>query len=580
MRIAVVDREKCHPKKCNDECERYCPRNRVGDETVKINDRAEIDEITCIGCGICVKKCPYKAISVVNLPEELKRGIVHQYGKNSFRLYHFPIPKFKQVVGILGQNGIGKTTAVNILADQIRPNLGNLNGNEEKKVVEFFKGTEGQAYFEKLYAKGISVAVKPQHVDLMPKIFKGKVSAMLEKLADDESINRVSKSLGISNVLSHNMSELSGGELQRVAIAATIIKDADVYFFDEPSSYLDIKQRLNVAKIIRGLVREDRCIFVVEHDLIILDYLTDLVHVTYGLPGVYGIVSKVMSSREGINSFISGYLRDENMRFRQNGINFEKRTHKDKENEVLISVPSFTKSFNGFKLSSSSGEIYTNETLGIVGGNATGKTTFARVLAGELKPDKGKLGMKLKISYKPQYIKTDSDKTAYELLSEFKQFNTQKHRLDIMKPLKIEPLLDKKIENLSGGELQRVAIAECLSRDADLYLLDEPSAHLDVEQRINAAKAISNICKSATAVVIDHDLMLIDYLADRLLVFSGVPGVSAQTFGPVGVRDGMNRMLKELDITFRREPETNRPRANKPDSVKDREQKKSGKFYS
>ncbi len=235
---------------------------------------------------------------------------------------------------------------------------------------------------------------------------------------------------------------------------------------------------------------------------------------------------------------------------------------------------------NGFRLSASGGEIYSNETLCIVGANATGKTTFARVLAGEIEPDDAKLDLKLSISYKPQYISNDSNQTVYELLSKFKHFGTQNHKLNIMNPLRIEPLLDSKINTLSGGELQRVAIAECLSRDADIYLLDEPSAHLDVEQRINAAKAISNVSNSATAIVIDHDLMMVDYLADRLLVFSGVPGVNAKTFGPVSVKNGMNMLLRELDITFRRDHESNRPRANKPDSVKDREQKKAGKFYA
>jgi ATP-binding cassette subfamily E protein 1 len=141
--------------------------------------------------------------------------------------------------------------------------------------------------------------------------------------------------------------------------------------------------------------------------------------------------------------------------------------------------------------------------------------------------------------------------------------------------------MEREIADLSGGELQRVAIAACLSRDADLYVLDEPSAHLDVEQRVSACSAIRRFAenKHATAIVIDHDIYMIDLLSDRLLVFEGEPAVQGEVFGPFGLREGMNRFLKNLDITFRRDEETKRPRINKPGSRLDREQKANGEYY-
>jgi len=569
MRIAVVDKKRCNPKRCNRECRSFCPKVRSGVDTVTVDERSVIDEETCIGCGICVKKCPFGAISVINLAEELKNQCTHSYGKNSFKLFRFPIPKFNKVVGIIGQNGIGKTTSVNILSGNMKPNLGKSEA-DEREIIEFFKGSEAQLYFENLYKGKVKVAVKPQYVDDLPSLYKGSVRELLEKVGGD--VEGVSARLGITDVLGQGLDKLSGGELQRVAIAATMLKDADVYFFDEVSSYMDIWQRLNVARFIRELVEKGKLVFVVEHDLVILDYLTDLVHINYGKPAVYGIVSQPMSSANGINVYISGYLRDENVRFREYPLKFVRVSRDEMERETLTSWTKVSKSLGRFKLEVGAGELKANEIVGVIGANATGKTTFARVLAGELKPDKGGVENPVTVSYKPQYIKT-GDVTVRSLLSGVDK--------SILVSLSIDHLLDRRAPELSGGELQRVAIAACLGREADVYLLDEPSAHLDVEQRIIAAKVIRDHIKlkGSSAVVIDHDLMLVDYLSERLLVFTGMPAKSGHACGPMDVREGMNKLLKELGITFRRDEETGRPRANKKDSVKDREQKESGNYY-
>ena len=560
---------------------------RAGNEDcIKIGEDKKpiISEELCIGCGICPKKCPAGCIYIINLPEELKSQALHRYTENGFKLFRTIVPIFGKTVGVLGANGIGKTTAISILAGLEYPNLGVPGDKPSKeKIIDYFKGTEAQAYFERLFNNDIKLAYKPQYVDAIPKKFKGKVQDLLEEVDEKNQLKEIVEELHISNILDRKVKDISGGELQRVAIAATILKDANVFFFDEPSSYLDIKQRLNMSRIVSNLSSKHTSVNVIEHDLIVLDYITDLTHIMYGQAGVYGVVAHPMSTRNGINSYLSGYIRDENMRFRSYPLKFEIKEAGKSTNKVeLVEWPQIKKKLGDFELDVSPGQLYKNEVVGVLGENGTGKTTFAKILAGELKPDTGSVNKESRISYKPQYIKSDSNKTVEETLMAITDaYISDDFRISIIKPLQLERLLQKKVEDLSGGELQRVAIAVCLAREADIYLLDEPSAYLDVEQRLAIAKALRDIVKKkdASAIVVDHDLLFLDYLSDRLLVFKGEPSRSGQTYGPTDMRDGMNTFLKEVGITMRRDEQTQRPRVNKQHSVKDREQKEKGEYY-
>jgi len=586
LRIAVIDYDKCQPKKCNLLCLNYCPGPRMNEETIIVDEVTKkpiISEVLCTGCGICIHKCPYKAISIVNLPEELSQPI-HQYGPNTFRLYRLPIPKEGKVLGLIGQNGVGKTTAIRILSGELYPNMGDYASKEMKNLTSYFRGTELQGYFEKIEAKNIKSSIKPQYVDKLSQVVKGNTGELLEKVDERGISKELIRELGLNDALDKDISVLSGGELQRVAVIASMSKDADIYFLDEPTSYLDIKQRLNVAKAIRNLA-EQKTVVVIEHDLAILDYLSDNIHILYGQPGVYGIVSTPLGVRVGINMYLDGYIKEDNVRFRDESIKFYQKEEKSlKSKKVLLEYPSFEKNYESFSLKTEGGILHKGEVIGIVGPNATGKSTFIKILAGVLEPDGGnKFETELKVSYKPQYIKRDYEGTVRNLLSEVakEKFHTNIYKAEILRPLDIDPIIDNSISELSGGELQRVAIATCLSQDADLYLFDEPSAYLDIEQRLNFSKVLRRFIgdKGLMAVIVEHDLVSLDYTSDKAIVFSGRPSVSGIASPPLSLRDGMNRFLKEIGITFRREPGSGRPRSNKLDSQKDREQKSSGEYY-
>jgi ATP-binding cassette subfamily E protein 1 len=583
MRIAIVHKDRCHAKKCGTECILYCPRVRTGDETVVIGEdgKALVSEELCVGCGICIKKCPFDAIDIVSLPEELEHP-THRYGRNGFALYGLPIPVEGKVTGILGANGIGKSTAIKILAGQIRPNLGNFDLEVSwEEIFKRYAGTELFDYLQTVSKKSVKIASKPQYIDFIPNVFSGSVRSLLKTTDERNKLEEILPVLKLDEILDHDIRTLSGGELQRVAIAACLARDADLYFFDEITPFLDIYQRIAAAKLIRDLAMR-RPVMIVEHDLAILDMLADTVHVGYGKPAVFGIITRPKGVRVGINQYLEGFLVEENVRFRDTQVVFEKRAHDlGSDREDMFLIPEMTKDYETFHLSVNGGTIKAGEVLGVVGANGIGKSTFAKLLAGVETPTSGNIETTLKISYKPQYIRADtSDTVEMYLRQRTSKFDSSLYQHEIIESLSLQVILQSPVDALSGGELQRVAIAGCLSREADLYILDEPSAHLDVEQRVKVTSMIKHHAegKKVGIMVIDHDIYLIDMISERILVFEGEPGRQGTAAGPFKMREGMNRFLEALDVTFRRD-QSGRPRINKPGSFLDREQKASGEYY-
>jgi len=590
-RVGVLDKDLCQPQKCGLECIKYCPVNKSGSDCIILNEespkKAQIDEDVCNGCGICVKVCPFDAITIVNLASELAKDKIHQYGPNSFRLYKLPTPKKGEVVGLLGRNGMGKSTVVNILAGKLKPNLGRYeNPPEWEEVFKHYSGTELKQHFQKIEQNQIRASIKPQQVHYLAEAFDGTGNELLDKY-DERGVSReLIKELGLQNSMEQSLKELSGGELQRIAVAAAASKDTEFYFFDEPSSYNDVFQRTGVARVIQGLAKIGKSVMVVEHDLTLLDFLSDYIEVLYGEPTAYGIVSNILSTKIGINVFLDGYLPNENIRFRDKKFSMDvssSSTDVFQEGSEIIDYPRLEKKFDSFSVAIEPGKVRKGEVLGIMGANALGKTTMMKMIAGVQEPDVGTINKKIKIAYKPQYLQNDIDVEVIAILDKANGGSVEgtQEEEQILDPLKIRKLYNKSIKNLSGGELQKIAVASCLIQKVDLYALDEPSAFLDIEDRIAVAKFLQKFVRSfgKSAIIIDHDLQLMDLVSDSMIIFEGESGKEGIATSPMPKPEAMNRFLKSLDMSFRRDERSLRPRVNKIESRLDKEQKTSGNFY-
>ncbi|KIJ09767.1 hypothetical protein PAXINDRAFT_172366, partial [Paxillus involutus ATCC 200175] len=450
-------------------------------------------------------------------------------------------------------------------------------------------GSELQNYFTKVLEDNLKALIKPQYVDHIPRAIKGNltVTQMLDSKLELDNKQKMCDELELNNVLDREVSQLSGGELQRFAIAMSCIQKADVYMFDEPSSYLDVKQRLKAAEVIRSLLSPSCYVIAVEHDLSVLDYLSDFVCCLYGKPSMYGVVTMPYSVREGINIFLDGFIPTENLRFREESLSFKMM---ETAEELIVdktrhyTYPAMTKTMGDFKLTVEAGSFTDSEIVVMLGENGTGKTTFVRLLAGVLTPDVETDKMELAVSLKPQTISPKFLGTVRLLLiKQIKQaFMHPQFQSDVLKPMSLDNIMDQEVKTLSGGELQRVAIVLALGKaNVSVYLLDEPSSFLDSEQRIIASKVIKRFILHAkkTAFVIEHDFIMATYLADRVIVFEGQPAISATATPPQSLLSGMNRFLASLEITFRRDPTNFRPRVNKLNSIKDREQKAAGNYF-
>lgn len=614
-RIAIVNQSLCKPEKCNKECIKICPPQKQGKQVIDIEDIgigkekeqhkfltdkrkiAKIVENLCIGCNLCVKSCPFNAIKIVNLPAEVPNNIINRYGVNGFKLYNFPLIKQNTITGIIGQNGIGKTTIIDILSNNIKPNFEQFNRSfSDKEIILKFRGTSLQNYFDDLYKNKLKISIKYQKIKQFVKNYEHMIVEDYIQLYSIQS-NEHFNNLNIQLLFGKTLNVLSGGELQKLLCWLIASIDSDVYIFDEPSNFLDIKQRLEISKVIMSLKNVGKYVILIEHDLSIMDYIVDELFIVYGEPSMYGIVSTPLTTLEGINSYLDGYINSQNIRFRKEEFNlkplndvFDDSVDYEKMNSYnnCVNYSEDTVTYDGFKLNIPNGSIKLNSLNVILGENGLGKTTFVNWLSKKFTS----FSSKEQIPNILKYMKTDGTfPTVFELLEQEIKINLTDalFKSRIIKPLNINNILNNKLNELSGGEMQKIMILLCLGKNADVYLIDEPSANLDIETRLIIIKIIKNFMSYDKCVfIIEHDIMISVSLSQE--PYSKILLVSASHLSsneikisnisePMSFGDGINMFLRTLNITMRTSNH-NRPRINKYNSRLDNEQKMGGNYYN
>ncbi len=615
-RIAIVNHDKCKPEKCGKECIKSCPPQLTGKKVIDIEDIGKVDksldkvvdkniiskkvakiyEDLCIGCNICVNRCPFDAIKIINLPEEKKEDIVFRYNENGFKLYRLPIMTKGRVMGLIGENGIGKTTIIDILSNNIRPNFEIFNKKiEVKDIINRFRGSVIQEYLKDLYNDKLKISIKTQK--LKPSIKNPDemvIDYIKSRIKEDDRTNKIIKELDLESLYEKKMGILSGGELQRLLCGVTMMSEANVYIFDEPSNFLDIKQRIIISKMIQELSNSNNYVLVIEHDMSMLDFIADDIYIIYGKPGGYGVVSNTLTTLEGLNMYMSGYIKTQNMRFRDEEYNLKVSDYgldKDEiENHIYYEYEGKIIEYDKYKLSIDTNKLNkSTNILVLVGENGTGKTTYINYLS-------DKLG--ITVSMKDQNLDItkyyDKMNKKYPTVQELfyskilKAYTSDIFKNDIIKPLEINELLGRPINVLSGGELQKVLIILCLGTEADIYLIDEPSANLDIEKRLKLTKILKRyfINNRKLGVIIEHDIMMCVALSQeqnsRMLMMKKVENNVKREYKVSDYMEfnvGINEFLKVLDVTMRTSGQSNRPRINKYRSQLDVEQRSNGKYY-
>ncbi|KAJ4879436.1 ABC transporter E family member 1 [Raphanus sativus] len=529
---------------------------------------------------------------------EFNKSRIHSYGPNSFKLHRLPVPVRGDIVGLVGPRSIGKTTALKILAGELTPNLGRFNDPplDWLTIRTHLHDKHLRRFLAQVVNHKLKVVFKPQQV---PQDYMGlAVGEILRKVDDRKDLRALILCFLDLKTPSVKFHHLDIRAQHRVTLAAALLQDADVYIFDDISSFLDMRQRFMVAQLIRSLKTAKSYVIVVDNDLSVIDYVSDYMYIMYGEPEAYGVFSEQYFDVEtGIEFYLRGFDPIEDNLIRGDPLIFER--HLEPDPEPLIgrrySYPHMTTNHLKHKMKVEGGNLHDCQIHLVLGDQGTGKSTFIKLLAGFLPPD----GVEpwcpeyLK-SYKPKkisFIRACTVRAALETRCFHHRFVS-----DVIEPLQIDRLMGRKLTSLSPGERQRVAITFCLMKDAHVYLIDEPSLDLDSDMRIRVALAIrKHILRiQRAAVVVENDFLMAAYLADKVILVepsidtaSCLPRDIARPVSGFSVSSpcdrvaGFNLLLEKLNITFRQVPDSSRltPRVNKAGSMEDKTQKLNGNFY-
>ena len=254
--------------------------------------------------------------------------------------------------------------------------------------------------------------------------------------------------------------------------------------------------------------------------------------------------------------FLEGEIKPENVRFRDEKIAYKHHTEERKK-DVIFRINRMEVKKGDFKVSNGKEiAIYGGEIVAIAGRNGIGKSTLCSEVFGKSRE---------KCAMKRQILERSREMVG-GVLGKGELFSEAYKR-----SMNLDKLAFQKMENLSGGELQKVEIFKALGEEEKtLYILDEPTNMLDVTARIRLSKLLRERVNGEKAVLlVDHDLEFVHNTADRIIIISGESGKEGRVEGIYDKDDGIRRLMKDFDLSYRRDEESNRLKLNKKGSKKD-----------
>ncbi len=454
-------------------------------------------------------------------------------------------------IGLLGVNGCGKSTLLKIIAK---------DAEQDKGII--------------YYQKELKISYMPQEETFDPNlsIFENMIK---EVKTDDYKINSILKKVGLndSSILCKN---LSGGELKRMSLAITLIKEADLYLLDEPTNHLDIWM---ISWLEDYLIKMNKSLLLVTHDRYFLQRVTNKIieldqAKIYEYPGNYSLYLTQKEERLAMlantERRLTSILRKEEKwvkmnpqarstkskerleRFYSMNEDLKKISNKLNENYEIdlssikvrigkktIILDQVSKSYQKPLFLNFSHIISKLDRVGLIGPNGSGKTTLLNGIVGEVKFDSGtvEIGETIRIGYYRQhFVIPDASLTPINYLKEYGEYLETVSGKESVTTVLEDFLFSKDemylpIDRLSGGKQKRLQLLSVLITNPNVLLLDEPTNDLDI-YTINKLEEYLENFKGAV-FVISHDRYFLDKVINRLFYFDGQKGLIKEYVGTV-----------------------------------------------
>jgi ATP-binding cassette subfamily F protein uup len=481
-------------------------------------------------------------------------------------------------VGLIGRNGTGKSTLLKVLAKSIAVDDGKVWRSPDLKLAY----VEQEPIFNPQHSvfEAVSEMLGPIHKLLVEyeevshRMAEDHSAELLERMHDLQTELEAKQGWQIQNRIDSVLArlelqrdkpiaKLSGGLRKRVALARALVAEPNLLLLDEPTNHLDVE---TIEWLEEMLLKFNGSILFVTHDRFFLDRLaTRIIELDRGMltsfPGNFTAYqqrkSEILATEAIHNAKFDKFLAQEEVwirkgiearRTRNEGrvrrleeLRRERAARRERIGKVNLAVDEgqrsgklvgelshVTKSFGSKVIVKDfSGFIMRGDKIGLIGPNGVGKTTFLKLLLGELKPDSGKVrtGSKLDIAYFDQLREQlDEEATVIDTISQGSDFieinGTRKHVISYLEDFLFSPQRARSpVKSLSGGERNRLLLARLFTRPANALVLDEPTNDLDIE----TLELLESLLQEyqGTVFLVSHDRIFLDNVVTQVIAFEG-----------------------------------------------------------